>query len=132
MFVPIGFQVWPIFRPQIYIFAELFTILWFLPFHGPYFGPRAVSGIIFHSLRLNRKFLDTIEWLKCNIKCLFQLVFKFDQFLDLKFTYLLNYCRFCDFDPFIAILHLPASKYRTSAKSGKIWQNLIPMPNIGN
>jgi hypothetical protein len=32
------------------------------------------------------------------LKCLFQLVFNFDKFLDLKLTFLQNYCRFCDFD----------------------------------
>ena len=42
----------------------------------------------------------SIECLKCIIKCLYQLVFKFCQFLDSKLTYLLNYCRFCDFEPF--------------------------------
>ena len=34
MFVPICFQVWPIFRLQIDIFAELLAILRFLPLDG--------------------------------------------------------------------------------------------------
>ena len=34
------------------------------------------------------------------IKCLYQLVFKFGQFLEPQLTYVLNYCRFYDFDPF--------------------------------
>ena len=51
------------------------------------------------SLRLNLKKLDIKECLKCFITCLYQLVFKFGQFLDFKLIYLLNYCRFCDFDP---------------------------------
>ena len=38
-------------------------------------------------------------YLKCIIKCFYQFVFKFVQFLDFKFTYFLNYCWFCDFDP---------------------------------
>ena len=58
-----------------------------------------LSGVIFHILRLNKKMLDTMECLKCIIKCLNQFVFKFGQFLDFKFTYLHNYCRFCDYDP---------------------------------
>ena len=33
MFVPICFQVWPIFRPQIDIFGELLAILWFWPYN---------------------------------------------------------------------------------------------------
>jgi hypothetical protein len=63
---------------------------------------------IFHSLRLNKSNLASIECLKCIIKCLYQFVFKFCQFSDPKFTYLLNYCRFYDFDHshglFLAIL----------------------------
>jgi hypothetical protein len=51
------------------------------------------------SLRLNKKIMDTMECLKCIIKCLYQLVFKFGQFLDFKLSYLLNYCQFCDFGP---------------------------------
>ena len=58
------------------------------------------SGAIFHPLRLNFGNLTTIECLKCNIKCLYQLVFKFGQFVSFKLTYLLNYWRLCDFDPF--------------------------------
>ena len=54
---------------------------------------------IFLSLRLHKKMLDTVQWLKCIIKCLYQLVFKFGQFLDFKLTYLSYYWRFCDFDP---------------------------------
>ena len=48
---------------------------------------------------LNKKNLDIKESLKCIIKCLYKFVFKFGQFLDFKFTYLLNYWRFCYFDP---------------------------------
>ena len=62
-------------------------------------------GIIFHALRLNKK-LDTMECLKCIIKCLYQFVLKFDQFLDFKLTYLLNYCQICDFDHFTGIIWL--------------------------
>ena len=40
-----------------------------------------------------------MQCLKCIIKCLYQFVLKFGKFLDLKFTYLSNYWRFCDFDP---------------------------------
>ena len=79
------------------------------------------SGAIFHSLGLNLGNLTIIECLKCSIKCLYQLVFRFGQFLDFKLTYLLNYWRFCDFDPFtdpfIAFWHyflLFEAKFRKS------------------
>ena len=91
-----SFQVLPIFRLLIDIFAELLAILWFLPTLWAIFPP---YGDFFNTLRLNKENLTTIECLKCIIKCLFQLVFKFSQFLDFKLTYLLNYWRFCDFDP---------------------------------
>ena len=51
------------------------------------------------SLRLNKNITDPIECLKCIIICMYQLVFKFSQFLGFKLTYLLNYCQFCDFSP---------------------------------
>ena len=72
---------------------------WRICVFDPSKGHFWLLGVIFHDLRLNKKMLDTMECLKCIIKCLYQFVFKFDQFLDFKFTYLLNYCRFCDFDP---------------------------------
>ena len=53
----------------------------------------------FDTLNTNKSKLTYIECLKCILKCLYQLVFKFCQFLDSKWTYLLNYCRFCKFDP---------------------------------
>ena len=56
-------------------------------------------GIICNSLKLNKTNLDTMECLKCIIKCLYQFVFRIGQFLDFKLTYLLNYWRICDFDP---------------------------------
>ena len=55
----------------------------------------------FSHLGLNKGNLITIEYLKCIIKCLYQLIFKFSQFLNFKLTYLLNYWRYCDFDPFM-------------------------------
>ena len=58
------------------------------------------SGGIFNSLRLNKGNFTTIECLKRIIKCFYHLVFMFVQFLDFKLIYLLNYWRFCDFDPF--------------------------------
>jgi hypothetical protein len=67
------------------------------------FGPLErhfwLSHAIILSLRLNKNILGTMECLKCIIKCMYQLVFKFGQFLDFKLTYLLNYCQFCDFGP---------------------------------
>ena len=65
----------------------------------PSTGHFLLSGVIFLSLRLYIIFLDTMQRLKSIIKCLYQFVFKFDQFLDFKLTYLLNYCQFFDFDP---------------------------------
>ena len=41
-----------------------------------------------------------MECLKYIINCFYQLVFKFGQFLGSKLTNLLNYWRFCNFDPF--------------------------------
>ena len=41
-----------------------------------------------------------MEWLKCIIKCLFQFIFKFGEFVYYSFAYFLNYWLFCDFDPF--------------------------------
>ena len=64
----------------------------FYPFRGQFLD-------ILHTLKLNKSDLTSIMCLKCIIKCLYQLVFKFSQFLDLKLTYFMNYCRFCDFDP---------------------------------
>ena len=96
MFVPIYFQVWPIFRPQINIFVELLSILRFWPLQMAYFDSCTLFVL---SLRLNLKELDIKECLKCFITCLYQLVFKFGKFLDFKFIYLLNYWWFCDFDP---------------------------------
>ena len=58
------------------------------------------SGAICHSLRPYLGNRTIIECLKCFIKCLYQLVFRFGQFLDSKLIYLLNYWRICDFDPF--------------------------------
>ena len=58
-----------------------------------------LSCAIFLPVRLINKTIIIKECLNSNIKCLYQFVFKFDQFLDLKLTYLSNYCRFCDFDP---------------------------------
>ena len=98
MFVPICFQVWPIFRLQIGIFAELLPILWFLTPPNGIFGSRV---LFLFSIRLNKNYLDIKECLKCIIKCLYQFVFKFDQFLDFKLAYLSNYWRFCDFDPLL-------------------------------
>ena len=97
MFVPISFQVWTIFRLQFGKFAELMPILRFWPFSGTLSWPFCV---LLHTLKLNKGNLTTIECLKCIIECLYQLVYKFYQFLDSKLTYLLNYCRFCDFYPF--------------------------------
>ena len=65
-----------------------------------YFPP---YGAFFHTLRLNKGNLTTIECFKCIIKYLYQLVFEFRQFLDFKLPYLLNYGRFCDFDPFVGL-----------------------------
>ena len=91
------FMFLPIFRIQIDIVAELLAILWFWPLSGTLF----LSFCVFlHTLRLDKSNLTSIECLKCIIKCLYQLVFKFCQFLDSKLTYLLKYCRFCDFEPF--------------------------------
>ena len=42
MFAPVSFQVWPIFRLQIDIFAELLLILWFWPLHGAFSGSQAI------------------------------------------------------------------------------------------
>jgi len=69
----------------------------FHPFKWAFFKP---YGTFYCTLKLNKGDFTTIECLKCIIKCLYQLVFKFSQFLDFKFTYLLNYWRFSDFHPF--------------------------------
>jgi hypothetical protein len=66
----------------------------------PFAGLFSSSGIIFHYLGLNKWNLTAIEGLKCILKCLYQFVFKFSQFLDFQLAYLLNYCRFCNFGPF--------------------------------
>ena len=58
---------------------------------------------IFLSVWLNNNITGTMECFKCIIKCLYQLVFKFGQFLEFKLTYLLNYCQFCDFGPSLSI-----------------------------
>jgi len=75
----------------------------------PSTGHLLSSGIISPSLRLNKIILDTMECLKCIIKCLYQFVFKFGQFSDFKLLFLLNYWRFCGFDlssgPFLALWH---------------------------
>jgi len=65
-------------------------------------SPRSIfwlSGVIFPSLRLYKKGFVTVECLKCIIKCVYQIVFRFVQFLDFKLTYLSNYWWFCDFYP---------------------------------
>ena len=97
MFVPICFQVWPIFRLQIGIFAELLPILWFLTPPNGIFWLLCAIFVLYY--RLNKNYLDIKECLKCIIKCLYQFVFMFDQFLDFKLAYFLNYCRFYDFWP---------------------------------
>ena len=94
--VPICFKVWPLFRFQIVIFVELLSILWIWPLSGTFFSKFCV---IFHHLTLNKSNLTCIDRSKYIIKCLYQLVFRFGQFLDSKLTYLLNYYRICDFDP---------------------------------
>jgi hypothetical protein len=74
------------------------------------FGPLErhfwLSHTIILSLRLNKNITGTMECLKCIIKCLYQIVFRFGQFLDFKLTYLLNYCQFCDFGPQLGIFWL--------------------------
>jgi hypothetical protein len=40
-----------------------------------------------------------MECFKCIINCLYQLDFKFGQFLDFEFTYFPNYCQFWSFSP---------------------------------
>ena len=97
VFVPISFQVWPIFRLQVEIFVKLLPILWFWPLFGYTFWPFYVLSQI---LKLNKSNLTYIESLKAIKKCLYQLVFKSSQFSDSKLKYLLNFCRFCDFDHF--------------------------------
>ncbi len=72
----------------------------FDPPHGPFFS---LLPHFFHTLRLNKGIFTTIECLKYIIKCLQQLVFRFSQVLDFKLTYLLNYWRFCDFDPLMGL-----------------------------
>ena len=94
MFAPIYFQVWPIFRLRIGIFAELLAILWFSPLHREFF----TLGTYFPLFDAIKKYLDTIQCLEYIRKCLYQLVFRFGQFLDFKFTYLMNYWRFYNFD----------------------------------
>ena len=54
------------------------------------------------------------ECFKYIIKCFYQFVFKFGQFLDSKLTYLLNYCWFCDFEP------------RKIAKMTSLWRHNCP------
>ena len=56
--------------------------------------------LLLHTLKLNKSNLTSMGCPKYIIKCLYQLVFKFGKFLDSKLNYLLNYWRFCDFDPF--------------------------------
>ena len=73
----------------------------FDPFMGPFLG--LMAPFFIYTLTRNKLNLTTIECLKCIIKCVFQLVYKFSQFLDFKLTYLLNYWRFCDFDPFMGL-----------------------------
>jgi hypothetical protein len=73
----------------------------FSDFNPLYMGLFQPYDAYFHTLKLNKWDLTTIECLKCIIKCLYQLVFKFSQFLDFKLTYLLNYWRFSDFGPFM-------------------------------
>ena len=92
MFVPICFQDWSIFRLQINIFAELLSNLWFWPIHRAFLA----LGCYCSLFEAKYKNVDTMECLKCIIKCLYQFDFKFEQFLDFKLT-LLNYWRFCDF-----------------------------------
>ena len=57
-----------------------------------------LPSIIFPSLRLYKE-IDTMQYLKCIIQCLYQFIFRLDQFLDFKLTYVSNYWRFCYFDP---------------------------------
>ena len=92
--------------------------------------PRSIfwlSGAIFPSLRLYKNILDTMKWLKCILKCLYQFVFKCGQFLDFKFTCLLNYWRFCDFDPskghflaFFGKISAQSVKYKKTRNSGHL------------
>ena len=58
--------------------------LWFWPLQRTLFS--SYFGILL-SLGLNKKFLDIMQCLKYIIKCLYQFVFKFYQFLDFKLTY---------------------------------------------
>jgi hypothetical protein len=121
MFVPVCFQVLPIFRLEIAIFAELWSVLWFWSLSGPIYW---LFRLIFHSLRLNKSYLTSIESLKYIIKCLYQIVLKFSQFLDPTLPYLLNYYRFYDFDPsqglFLAILRYFHSSRLNKSKLASI------------
>ena len=79
------------------------------------------------SLRLNKKNTDTRECLKCIIKCLYQLVFKFDQFLNLKLAYFLNYCQICNFRHFLALAcyySLSEGKIKKSLTLWSVWNVL--------
>ena len=98
-----------VFRFDQFLDCKL-TYLWIIfdfVILTPFIGPFPPYGAFFHTLRLNKENLTTIECLKCIIKCLYQLVFKFSHFFYLKLTRLLNYWRFIDFDPFTcAFFHL--------------------------
>ena len=104
LFVPIGFQVWPIFRLQIDIFSNILPIFFILTPFWVIFGP---LGVIFGSLELDINILAKIRCFKCFLKYFYQLFFKFDQFLDSKLTYFPKYCQFCDFDPIFGAYYGP-------------------------
>ena len=65
--------------------------------------------------------MDNKQCSKCIIKCLYQFVFKFDQFLDLKLTYLSNYWRFCDFDLiYLGKISAQSVKYKKTRNSRRL------------
>ena len=57
-----------------------------------------------HQNRMESAQVDAYK--KKHVICLYQLVFRFGQFFGYKLIYLLNYCRFCDFDPFMGLFQL--------------------------
>ena len=54
MFVPISFQVWPIFRLQIGICVELLAILWFWPSIIADFGKISAQSVKYKKTRNSR------------------------------------------------------------------------------
>ena len=97
IFVPISFQVYSQFLDsKLTNLLNYCQFCDFEPFRGHFLAILRPFAH-FEAKKLNMTY---IECLKCIIRCLYQLVFKFSQFLDSKLTNWLNYWQFCDFNPF--------------------------------